>query len=69
MRYGAPWKWKKLANLTSRVKGLLGDLIDGVKTFLKCKHSFAPGTAARSAPAPDPKSWPLYATPPSAPYA
>jgi hypothetical protein len=44
-RYGAPWKWKKLANLTVRIKGLLGDLIDGVKTLFKaCKHSFAPGT-------------------------
>ncbi|SCL55079.1 intein C-terminal splicing region/RHS repeat-associated core domain-containing protein [Micromonospora yangpuensis] len=44
-RYGAPWKWKKFANLTSRVKGLLGDLIGGVKSYLKCaKHSFAPGT-------------------------
>ncbi|MEU5942367.1 polymorphic toxin-type HINT domain-containing protein [Micromonospora sp. NPDC047548] len=44
-RYGAPWKWKKLANLTSRVKGLLGDLIDGAKNLLKkgC-HSFTPGT-------------------------
>ena len=43
-RYGAPWKWKKLANLTSRVKGLLGDLVDGVKSFMKCTHSFAAGT-------------------------
>ncbi|MGW5580966.1 polymorphic toxin-type HINT domain-containing protein, partial [Micromonospora chokoriensis] len=48
-RYGAPWKWKKLANLTSRVKGLLGDLVDGVKSFMragaKCElHSFAAGT-------------------------
>ncbi|BCL14611.1 polymorphic toxin-type HINT domain-containing protein [Micromonospora sagamiensis] len=43
-RYGAPWKWKKLANLTSRVKGLLGDLVDGVKDFLKCGNSFVPGT-------------------------
>ncbi|MEU8340051.1 polymorphic toxin-type HINT domain-containing protein, partial [Micromonospora tulbaghiae] len=45
VRYGAPWKWKKLANLTSRVKGLLGDLVDGAKSFFKkgC-HSFAPGT-------------------------
>ncbi|MET7961534.1 polymorphic toxin-type HINT domain-containing protein [Micromonospora zamorensis] len=43
-RYGAPWKWKKLANLTSRVKGLLGDLVDGVRSFMKCTHSFAAGT-------------------------
>ncbi|MDG4797818.1 polymorphic toxin-type HINT domain-containing protein [Micromonospora sp. WMMD1082] len=44
VRYGAPWKWKKLVNLTSRVKGLLGDLVSGVKSYLKCKHSFAAGT-------------------------
>ncbi|TDB77087.1 polymorphic toxin-type HINT domain-containing protein [Micromonospora sp. KC721] len=45
-RYGAPWKWEKAANLATRVKGLLGDLIDGVKAYLNpCgKHSFAPGT-------------------------
>ncbi|MFG3697675.1 polymorphic toxin-type HINT domain-containing protein [Micromonospora sp. NPDC047620] len=46
-RYGAPWKWKKLADLTSRVKGLLGDLVGGVKDFFKASkacHSFAPGT-------------------------
>ncbi|MEV4708509.1 RHS repeat-associated core domain-containing protein [Actinoplanes sp. NPDC049316] len=46
-RYGAPWKWKRLANLVSRSKGLLGDLIDGVKDFFKIAkgcHSFAPGT-------------------------
>ncbi|MEU4689726.1 polymorphic toxin-type HINT domain-containing protein [Actinoplanes sp. NPDC023714] len=44
-RYGAPWKWPKFARLASRVKGLLGDLVDGVKTVLKkgC-NSFAPGT-------------------------
>lgn len=44
VRYGAPWKWKKLANLTSRVKGLLGDLVGSAKAFLKCKNSFVPGT-------------------------
>lgn len=44
-RYGAPWKWPQFARLATRVKGLLGDLIDGVKTLAKaCKHSFAPGT-------------------------
>ncbi|GGO01697.1 RHS repeat-associated core domain-containing protein [Micromonospora parathelypteridis] len=44
-RYGAPWKWKKFANLASRAKGLLGDLIDGAKTLLsKACHSFAAGT-------------------------
>ncbi|MEV1286102.1 polymorphic toxin-type HINT domain-containing protein [Micromonospora sp. NPDC049679] len=45
-KYGAPWQWAKAAALASRVKGLLGDLIDGVKTlFSACrKHSFAPGT-------------------------
>ncbi|MEU8338741.1 polymorphic toxin-type HINT domain-containing protein, partial [Micromonospora tulbaghiae] len=44
VRYGAPWKWKKLANLTSRVKGLLIDLVDNAKAFIKCKNSFVPGT-------------------------
>ncbi|MGW5582283.1 polymorphic toxin-type HINT domain-containing protein, partial [Micromonospora chokoriensis] len=43
-RYGAPWKWKKFANLASRVKGLLGDLVDGARSFLKCRNSFMPGT-------------------------
>jgi RHS repeat-associated protein len=46
-RYGAPWKWKKLANLVTRTKGLLGDLVSGVKNFFKaskCLHSFAAGT-------------------------
>ncbi|MFG1610653.1 RHS repeat-associated core domain-containing protein [Actinoplanes sp. NPDC049265] len=46
-RYGSPWKWKKLAHLVTRTKGLLGDLIDGVKGFMKALkkcHSFAPGT-------------------------
>jgi hypothetical protein len=47
VRYGAPWKWKKFANLVTRTTGLLGDLIDGVKGFFKASkkcHSFAPGT-------------------------
>jgi hypothetical protein len=46
VRYGAPWKWKKFANLATRTKGLLGDLVDGVKNFFKASkcHSFAPGT-------------------------
>ncbi|SCL35118.1 RHS repeat-associated core domain-containing protein [Micromonospora aurantiaca] len=44
VRYGAPWKWKKLANLTSRVKGLLIDLVDNAKAFINCKNSFVPGT-------------------------
>lgn len=46
-KYGAPWRWKKLANLATRTKGLLGDLMEGVKGFFKaskCAHSFAAGT-------------------------
>ncbi|MET7877750.1 polymorphic toxin-type HINT domain-containing protein [Micromonospora profundi] len=47
-RYGAPWKWKKFGNLVTRTKGLLGDLVDGAKSFFKaskgCLDSFAPGT-------------------------
>ena len=45
VRYGSPLKWGKLAKLTSRVKGLLTDLLSSVKTILrKGCHSFAPGT-------------------------
>lgn len=43
-RYGAPWKWEKAAALASRVKGLLVDLVDKAKAFIKCKNSFVPGT-------------------------
>ncbi|MBQ0981679.1 polymorphic toxin-type HINT domain-containing protein, partial [Micromonospora sp. M61] len=46
-RYGAPWKWEKAARLASRSKNLLGDLVSGVKDFLKLSkscNSFIPGT-------------------------
>lgn len=47
-RYGAPWKWPKFVKLSTRVKNLLGDLIGGVKDFLKLSKkacdSFAAGT-------------------------
>nr|BFE70388.1 hypothetical protein GCM10020092_036890 [Actinoplanes digitatis] len=50
VRYGNPFKWKKLANLVVRTKNLLGDLIGGVKKFFNALkkapdcHSFARGT-------------------------
>ncbi|MEV0806664.1 polymorphic toxin-type HINT domain-containing protein [Micromonospora sp. NPDC050200] len=46
-KYGAPWKWAKLANLSKRISNLLGDLVGGVKDFLKFSKrcdSFAAGT-------------------------
>lgn len=35
VKYGAPWKWKKAANLVKRVWNVLGDLVGGVKSWWK----------------------------------
>ncbi|SCL24453.1 polymorphic toxin-type HINT domain-containing protein [Micromonospora inyonensis] len=46
-KYGPPWKWDDGVALGNKVKGLLGDLVSGVRQLItakSCKNSFLPGT-------------------------
>ncbi|MER7834305.1 polymorphic toxin-type HINT domain-containing protein, partial [Streptomyces sp. NPDC095602] len=38
-KYGLPWEWKKANALGKRVVGLVGDLIGGVKDYLKASKA------------------------------
>ncbi|MGC4944422.1 polymorphic toxin-type HINT domain-containing protein [Kribbella sp. DT2] len=42
-KYGAPWKWKKAAELVGRIKELAGEAIAAIRKLGSC-NSFVPGT-------------------------